>query len=148
MKAGDEWWTSPTESGNGRLVIVTGRDGVDALRLSGKYRYRVELTWRYPCGDDGMPSREESELMEQADEALKTTFRKEHKAGVITGIYTGDGQRDWVIYTPSLKLFGSVLNRALSALPQLPLEISAEEDPQWEEYEMMRENSYIAPEDD
>lgn len=148
MKIGDHWWTSPTESENGQLVIVTGRDNVSPYRENEKYIYRVQIIWRYSGEANGMPCKEESELMEQADEALKKTFQKEHKAAVMTGIYTGDGERDWVFYTFSLKVFGSVLNRALSELPQLPIEIEAEEDREWSEYAEMRELTYIAPEEE
>ncbi len=37
MKLGNDWWTSPTESESGRLVMVTGRRGVEKARESGKY---------------------------------------------------------------------------------------------------------------
>lgn len=66
----------------------------------------------------------------------------------MTGIYTGDGERDWVFYTQNLNIFGRVFNRALEPLEQMPLLIEAESDPDWEEYREMREISYIAPDDE
>lgn len=36
MKIGNDWWTSPTESESGALVMVTGRRGVEQARESGK----------------------------------------------------------------------------------------------------------------
>lgn len=68
-------------------------------------------------------------------------------AAYLTGIYTGEGRRDWIFYTCSLNIFGRVFNRALEALPLLPLRMEAAEDPEWEEYREMRANTYI-PEDD
>ena len=47
----------------------------------------------------------------------------------MTGIYTGDGRRDWVFYTQNLNIFGRVFNRALEPLEQMPLLIEAESDP-------------------
>lgn len=35
----------------------------------------------------------------------------------MTGIYTGDGERNWIFYTLSLPIFGSKLNEALAPLP-------------------------------
>lgn len=55
MKIGNDWWTSPTESESGALVMVTGRRGVEQARESGKYKIRVEITWKYPGNSAGMP---------------------------------------------------------------------------------------------
>ena len=56
---------------------------------------------------------------------------------LMTGIFTGAGQRDWVFYTFSTDVFGSYLNRALAKLPLLPLEIYAENDPELAAYDEM-----------
>lgn len=144
MKITDEWWTAPAESESGRLVMVTGRDDLDRVRATGKYTARVEVSWHYNALPDGMPETEDAKLMEQVDEALKRAFRK-NTVGVITGIYTGDGQRDWIIYTYNLRVFSAVFNAALSELPVIPLKIEALDDPDWEEYDRMRDQTYIAP---
>ena len=114
MKISDEWWTAPAEGTDGRLVIVTGRDDIDDIRTSGKYIYRIDVSWRYNALPDGMPEPADAALMEQVDDALKEAFRKD-PAGVITGIYTGDGERDWVIYTRSLHIFSKIFNRPRGA---------------------------------
>lgn len=144
MKLTDEWWTAPAEAEDGRLVMVTGRDDLEEVMASGKYVYRVEVVWRYEASRDGMPGREDARLMEEVDEALKLTFKK-NKIAVMTGIYTGAGERDWVFYTSDLKIFSQVFNRALSALPTIPIVIEAESDPDWQEYREMRETTYITP---
>ncbi len=140
----DIWWTAPTEAENGNVVIVTGRDRIDDFINSGKYIYRVEVRWRYEGG--AMPDTATSQLMEDATEALKATFKKDRVA-VLTGIYTGDGQRDWIFYVKKLNVFNTAFNRALADLPTLPLEVEAFSDPDWEEYHEMRDNSYIPDED-
>lgn len=146
MKLSEDFWTYPAETESGKTLIVTGRDNIDAVRLSGKYPYRVTVSWDYTPLPDGFPDKETADLMEKADEALRTETRKD-PAAVITGIYTGDGIRDWVFYTRSLHIFRNILNRALEHLPLLPLRIDAVEDPEWEEYLEMRENTYIPPEE-
>ena len=144
MKIPDKWWTAPAEGADGKTVIVTGLDGVDALRDSGKYRYRLDVSWDYQSDAAGMPCDADAELMGRATEALIAAFRKS-KAAVLTGIYTGDGRRDWIFYCLNLKVFSSVFNRALEPLPPMPLTIDATEDPDWEEYANMRELTYIDP---
>lgn len=146
MRIKDEWWTAPTVAANGRTVMVTGRDGVDEAMEGGKYNDRIEITWPYVADAAGMPSDDDARLMEQADMALRAAFAKE-KACLLTGIYTGDGERNWVVYTKNPRIFNSVLNRALAPLPQLPLRLYAEKDPEWNEYREMRSLTYIAPGD-
>jgi hypothetical protein len=84
--------------------------------------------------------------MEQAHDALVEAFDKDPIA-VMTGIYTGDGQRDWVFYTLSTNIFGRKLNEALASLPVLPITIYCENDPEWAEYAEMREASEIHADD-
>lgn len=138
----DVWWTYPAEGESGRTVIVTGRDGVDKERLSGKYRYRINVIWNYNPLPDGLPDEVDSRLMEEATDALLAAFRKD-KVAVMTGIYTGDGRRDWVFYCKNLKIFSIVFNKALEPLDTMPLVVEAEEDEGWEEYLHMRDETYI-----
>lgn len=129
------WWTAPAEAeGGSELVMVTGRRDVERFRSNPRFNVRVTVSWRY--APSGMPDTATSELMEQAQERLQREFTKDPVA-VLTGIYTGAGQRDWVFYTLSIHIFGRKLNEALADLPVLPLEISAESDPDWEEYAEM-----------
>ena len=134
----NDWWTSPTLSDNGNTIIVTGRRDIDKFRKNPKFSIRIEVTFSYDPKEDGMPDYETSLLIEQAHDALVETFEKDPIA-VLTGIYTGGGLREWVFYTLSLNIFGRKLNEQLADLPLLPLEISAESDPGWEEYTEMTE---------
>lgn len=146
MTLKDEWWTAPTVADNGLTVMVTGRDGMQEAIDSGRYNDRIEITWRYAADASGMPLDADAKLMGEVDDALRDALRKE-KACILTGIYTGDGRRDWIVYTKNPRIFNSVLNRALADFPLLPLELYAEKDPDWAEYLEMRSLTYIAPED-
>lgn len=146
MTLKDEWWTAPTVADNGLTVMVTGRDGVQEAIDSARYNDRIEITWRYAADASGMPLADDAKLMGEVDDALRDALRKE-KACILTGIYTGDGRRDWIVYTKNPRIFNSVLNRALADFPLLPLELYAEKDPDWAEYLEMRSLTYIAPED-
>lgn len=138
----ERWWTAPAEDNDGLTVLVTGRDGLEEAMASGKYGERVEVTWAYGPTPDGLPDRETAELMEQADDALREALKKE-KGCLLTGIYTGAGERNWVFYVKRTGIFQSMLNGAWRELPVLPVSISAEKDPEWEEYKEMREATYI-----
>lgn len=133
----DSWWTAPAESEDGHLIMVTGRRDVTRFRSNPRFSIRIEVTWKYDTSDpSGMPDTETSKLMEEAQEALQTTFRKDPVA-VLTGIFTGDGRRDWVFYATSTHIFGRKFNESLAHLPLLPLEVYCENDPSWEAYDEM-----------
>ena len=142
MKIGSEWWTSPTESENGRLIIVTGRSGIDEVRNSGKYNIRVEVTWKYPGDATGMPDYPTSKVMEAVQDAMTKAFDKDPVA-VLTGIYTGDDERNWIFYTRSIHIFEKKINEALADFDLLPINIYTENDPDWQEYDEMREASEL-----
>ncbi len=142
MSKTSDWWTSPTESENGRLIMVTGRRDVDKFRNNTRFNIRVEISWKYDGDASGMPNYETSTLMEQVQEALETEFKKDPIA-VLTGIYTGDNERNWVFYTLSTHIFGRKLNEALVNFELLPITIYCENDPDWNEYQEMKELSEI-----
>lgn len=137
MANNSEWWTAPTESENGNLVMVTGRRDVDAFRNNPRFNVRVEVTWKYQSDKSGMPEYDTSVLMEEVQDVLISTFQKDPVA-VLTGIYTGDGERNWVFYTLSTHIFGRKINEALSSFDLLPITIYCENDPDWEEYNEMK----------
>lgn len=85
-----------------------------------------------------MPDDETAKIMGEATDALQAVLKADPVA-VMTGIYTGAGRRDWIFYTLSTHIFQKKLNDALASLPLLPLQITAENDPDWEEYEEMRQ---------
>ena len=136
LKISDEWWTAPAESDSGNLILVTGRRALDNVIETGLYRYRVEVTWPYEKDAKGLPSFTDSKMMEQVTDALNSCFDRDPVA-VLTGIYTGDGQRNWVFYTRSLHIFQRKFNEVMTPFPTLPLEFEAEEDPDWQEYREM-----------
>lgn len=131
-----EWWTAPTEGDNGNLIMVTGREDVAKFRSNPRFIYRIEITWRYTPDSTGMPDFKTSEMMSEVTDRLNEMFDRDPIA-VMTGIYTGDGERNWVFYTLSTNIFGRKLNECLSDLPLLPLEIYAENDSEWAEYDEM-----------
>ena len=136
LRISDDWWTAPAEGENGSLILVTGRRGLDNVIEAGVHRYRVEVTWPYDGDAKGLPNYTDSKVMEEVTDALNASFDRDPVA-VMTGIYTGDGQRNWVFYTRSLHIFQRKFNEALISFPALPLQFEAEEDPDWQEYREM-----------
>lgn len=145
MAEHNDWWTCPTESEDGRLIMVSGRRDIDVFRRNPRFTIRVEITWRYSDSDSAnMPDDATAQMMGDITDALNAELTKDPVA-VMTGIYTGAGERNWVFYTLSTNIFNKKLNQSLAPFPMLPLEIYAENDPDWLEYDEMRSLSEIAP---
>lgn len=147
LKIPNEWWTAPAESEDGQLIMVTGRSGLEQVKATGVFVYRIEVNWTYKPDDKGMPDYATSRLMEQVTDALETEFSKDPVA-VNTGIYTGAGERNWVFYCRSLHIFQRKINTILAPFETLPLTFHAEEDPEWAEYaEMCQCEVHVTEED-
>lgn len=137
MKLTDEWFTAIAESEVGNdTIFVSGRIGIDEFRLSGKFRERAEVTWKYDADSKGMPDESTAELMENVMAVLKRAMEK-NKLAILTGVYTGAGERNMVFYTRNIPAFGNTLNEALSTFELLPLTIYTEKDAEWDEYAEM-----------
>ncbi len=128
---------------SGRTILVTGRDYMDEIIAKNKFVYRITVSWEYEALPSGMPVDADAELMQQVTDAFTEEFKRD-KVAYMTGIYTGDGKREWIFYTSNLNIFQKVFNRALDELPLIPFVIEAESDPEWEEYKEMRDATYIA----
>lgn len=147
LKIPNEWWTAPAESEDGQLIMVTGRSGLEQVKATGVFVYRIEVNWAYKPDDKGMPDYATSRLMEQVTDALEAEFSKDPVA-VNTGIYTGAGERNWVFYCRSLHIFQRKINTILEPFETLPLTFHAEEDPEWAEYaEMCQCEVHVTEED-
>ena len=147
LKIPNEWWTAPAESEDGQLIMVTGRSGLEQVKATGVFVYRIEVNWAYKPDDKGMPDYATSRLMEQVTDVLEAEFSKDPVA-VNTGIYTGAGERNWVFYCRSLHIFQRKLNTILEPFETLPLTFHAEEDPDWAEYaEMCQCEVHVTDED-
>lgn len=130
-----DWWTVPADSIDGtELIMVTGRTDVKKFRENPRFNIHVNIAWKY--GQSGMPDTETAVMMERVTARFATEFKKDPVA-VLTGIYTGAGQRDWSFYTLSLPIFGRKLNEMLADMPVLPITVSADADAEWTEYAEM-----------
>lgn len=134
----DNWFSAAAESDNGAPIFINGRLDLEAFKNSGKFNERVEIYWHYEKGFNEMPHDEEGQRMEEVLECLKKAMEKD-KLAILTGIYTGNGERTLVFYTRTSRVFGERLNEALAPFELLPLELYVEIDKDWNEYNEMLE---------
>lgn len=77
MRLSNEWFTALSENESGQLVTVSGRDELTEFIQSGKFKERVEITWKYEGDDKGMPSEALAEKMEEVQEVLRKAMEKD-----------------------------------------------------------------------
>ena len=142
MTEKDDRITAPATDDNGNTIIVTAITDVAKFRSKPKYSIRVEITLPYSADKLGFPETKDAELLETITANFEKLLKGKNTA-VLTGIYTGACERNWVFYTFSTEIFNLFLNYALADLPLLPLRITAENDPDWAEYDEMLET--VAP---
>lgn len=130
--------TAPATDDNGNTIIVTAITDVAKFRSKPKYAIRVEITLPYSADSLGFPEAKDAELLETITANFEKLLKGKNTA-ILTGIYTGAGERNWVFYTFNTDIFNRFLNHALAELPLLPLRITAENDPDWAEYDEMLE---------
>lgn len=133
MRLSNEWFTALSENEEGQLVTVAGRLELGEFVQSGKFKERVEITWKYEGDDKGMPTDELAEKMEAVQETLRKAMEKD-KLSILTGVYTGGSEKIWIYYTRTTRVFGERLNESLASFELLPISIYTEIDPEWDEY--------------
>lgn len=138
MRLGNVWFTALSEDEAGHLVTVVGRDGLDEFVQSGKFKERAEVTWKYEGDEKGLPLDADAEHMEEVQLALQKAMERD-KLSIMTGVYTGGGEKTWIFYTRTVRVFGERLNETLASFELLPLTIYTEMDTEWEEYKDMYE---------
>ena len=134
----DKWFSGMALNDAEQPVFITGRDDIEEFRNCGKLKERVEIYWKYEASANGMPTEKEADLMNKAQEALRTVVEKD-KLAILTGVYTGNNERTMVFYARTANVFGERLNDALKNFPLLPITIYVEKDPEWNEYAEMLE---------
>lgn len=134
----DNWFSAAAEAENGAPIFINGRLDLDAFKNSGKFNERVEIYWHYEKCFNEMPHDKEGQRMEEVLECLKKAMEKD-KLAILTGVYTGSGERTLVFYTRTARVFGERLNEVLAPFELLPIELYVEKDKEWNEYNEMLE---------
>lgn len=147
MRLSNVWFTALSEDESGRMITINGREELAEFIQSGKYKERAEVTWKYVDDGKGMPSEAEAERMEVVQDTLQKAMEKKDKLAILTSVYTGGGEKVWVFYTRTVRVFGERLNEALASFELLPISIYTEVDPEWDEYSDMYEMKQWAVDD-
>jgi hypothetical protein len=73
------------------------------------------------------------DLVDKFEESLSYVLEKELDA-LNTSIYQDDKQFIFTWYTKNIRVFGELLNKALTFFPPLPIQIASTNDSDWSDY--------------
>ena len=116
-----------------RPTVLRFRPSLQASLGNEAYPRRLMIVWKFePADATGMPTDTQSADMKDFEDMLLDTLDPDRLA-VLAFVYTADGSREWHFYLSDVSEVGIRINKALANIPQLPIELTVEDDPNWEE---------------
>jgi hypothetical protein len=96
------------------------------------YGHVLKIVWPYADENTGaLPSREDSEQMAKFENRFCEAVEQDATA-ILTAVLTFDGARQWVFYTGDVRQCGERLNNMPQNDEPYPLELTTEQDPDWQ----------------
>ena len=134
MKLDDSWKGVEFFTDDDVPGLVRFRPNLQNFIETGSYLQRMDIIWTYESTDDSlMPDQSTMDLMSAVEDALVAAFEVDNQT-ILTFVFTSDNERWWAFYTTNIDITGPRLNEALAAFDPLPINISVEDDPEWNEY--------------
>jgi hypothetical protein len=131
---GDSWISLEFSTDGGLPVFVKFRPYLQNFIDTGFYNQRMDVIWSYNSPDETLlPHETDLDLMEQVEEAL-TDIMEEDNQTILAFSFTGENERWWAWYTTDVDIAGERLNAALAGFDELPITITANTDPDWDDY--------------
>lgn len=114
-------------------TVLRFRPSLEEHLGSEDYPRRLAIIWKFDAVDStGMPSDTQSADMKDFEDMLLDALDPDRLA-VLAFVYTSAGSREWNFYLSDVSEVGIRINKALSSIPQLPIDLTVEDDPNWDE---------------
>src|SRR5258708_17182227 len=115
-------WVVTISKVEGHLLSVKVRNTLPAEAQPAKYPNAIEMHWKYPPDDKGLPSEKVLTQIAKLEAAVDPI--QGDRVGYLMMIVTGNGERTWLWYVADPKAFGSALNRPVPG-HRFPLTLNA-----------------------
>lgn len=140
MSKSNETWFCAEGRQDGRPVLIRGRQKIDEIAEAGSHPKLLRIVWRYEVVDpSGLPSSHLSAEMADFEDTVFSTLQKDGLC-IFFCVYVHNGIREWLAYTSDLQATCDRFNAALAGREPYPVQLMAENDPDWQEYQsLMRE---------
>lgn len=113
-------------------TIIRARSDILSLLPAESLTMRVVVSWTCRAPNEfGLPSSDDYGEIAAFEETLVSYLEE---GAILAFTYTTGGVVEYNFYTSDTEWFLERLNEALDDEPPMPIEIRAEDDPDWEEY--------------
>ncbi len=132
-KANADAWNIAEGKHNGYPSQIRYRPKLNLEHLQSKFPKLLTAIWEYESNktNNHLPCPEVYDSM-QSFETKLTDSLEEKDAGVITFIFTSNGQRKFCFYVNDIDIVTNILNTVIE--PGLPIQLTVEEDKEWQEF--------------
>lgn len=130
----ESWVVDGGELDNGLPFTVRFREHLPDENEIKKFKTLIIITWPFESADGtGLPIGEDLEEMVEFEDLIDEALVEKGTARLMT-VFTGDGVREWQLYTDDEVFFMKKFNEAMLGRAVLPLEIESFEDENWDAY--------------
>ena len=137
MDADDKSWRLAQGKLRGLPIYYRVRTGLESKISPQSHPERFYITWSFEGeNESGLPDESINSQMAEFEDALMDRLGKEDLC-IIYSICTYNSAREWTAYTSSSERTVEAFNEVASAFGRLPIELRAEDDPQWEDYRQL-----------
>jgi hypothetical protein len=131
----DNRWVKADGSLNEMPISIHSREDWQETADSGRFPICIQIAWHAETRDESnaFPSQKEMQQIELFHHQLQAQLEIDGHT-VIAMVITHDGVNQWVIYTDDIEQLKSDLNKLVAPEQGFPIEIVADEDPDWQTF--------------
>ncbi|MGJ8653398.1 MAG: DUF695 domain-containing protein [Opitutaceae bacterium] len=131
--ANSDAWNIAKGKNPEKPTVLRFRPSLEAYLGDANYPRRLAIFWKFEAADaTGMPTDSQSADMKDFENILIEALDHDRLA-ILAFVFTSDGTREWNFYLSDVSEVGIRINKALAAVPKLPIELNVEDDPNWDE---------------
>jgi hypothetical protein len=139
MKEDSRWCIATAEDG-ANTVVFRIRIEPPAFAKQAEFPHLLVISWPFDAAENnGMPSPLDAERMSELEDLLDAGLESP-RAAFLTAAVTGNGVREWQWYARNRDTVMELINKTLGELGPFPIEISLQDDPEWQGYNGIRES--------
>jgi Family of unknown function (DUF695) len=132
--ASDDCWSIATGEDGDKPLIFRIRNQAPSFAHRRAFPHLLAVCWEYEAANDmGMPASDVTEGMGQFEDLVLPALENANQA-FLSVVVTGNGVREWQWYSRDPNETMELVNEALAACDPFPIQISVQEDPDWETY--------------
>jgi len=121
-------------------ITIRYRDQVQEQLESDQYQQCIQISWQAQEQDPetGYPSAAELEKIDAFNQKLMAAVETEQH-GLLVMVLMCEGVNQWIMYSKDIKQVQQDLNTIPTDTGLYPIEVTSDEDPQWEIFTQLRD---------